>query len=45
MLVNTESGGTYSFKEISEDLEKAGFKDAKLLHHADMDSLVTARRA
>jgi predicted O-methyltransferase YrrM len=44
MLVNTEGGGTYSFTEISEDLAKAGFREQKLLHHAEMDSLVTARR-
>jgi predicted O-methyltransferase YrrM len=44
MLVNTEGGGTYSFKEIAEDLQQAGFRDPKLLHHAEMDSLVSARR-
>ncbi|RJP25875.1 MAG: methyltransferase domain-containing protein [Candidatus Abyssobacteria bacterium SURF_5] len=44
MLVNTEGGGTYSFSEISEDLHNAGFREAKLLHHAEMDSLVTAQK-
>lgn len=44
MLVNTPGGSTYSFNEISEDLEAAGFTDPKLLHHGEMDSLVTARR-
>jgi predicted O-methyltransferase YrrM len=44
MLVNTPGGSTYSFEEISEDLEAAGFVDAKLLHRGAMDSLVTARR-
>ena len=44
MLVNTPGGSTYSFEEISEDLDAAGFTDAKLLHRGEMDSLVTARR-
>jgi predicted O-methyltransferase YrrM len=44
MLVNTPGGSTYSFEEISEDLEAAGFVDAKLLHRGAMDSLVTARK-
>jgi len=44
MLVNTPGGSTYSFEEIREDLEAAGFVDAKLLHRGEMDSLVTARR-
>ena len=44
MLVNTPGGGTYSFKEISEDLAQAGFKDSKLLHHGDMDSVVSAKK-
>ena len=30
--------------EISEDLEAAGFLDARLLHRGEMDSLVTARK-
>jgi hypothetical protein len=44
MLVNTQGGGTYSFKEIKEGLEKAGFKRVELLHRAEMDSLVTAQK-
>jgi len=44
MLVNTPGGSTYSFEEIREDLEAAGFVDAKLVHRGEMDSLVTARR-
>ena len=44
MLVNTPGGSTYSFEEISEDLEAAGFVDAELLHRGEMDSLVTARK-
>jgi SAM-dependent methyltransferase len=46
MLVNTPGGGTYSFNEIREDFEAAGFKDAKLAYrgHGQMESLVTAKR-
>jgi len=44
MLVNTPGGSTYSFDEIGEDLEAAGFENPKLLHRGEMDSLVTARR-
>jgi hypothetical protein len=44
MLVNTPGGSTYSFGEIGEDLEAAGFADPKLLHRGEMDSLVIARR-
>jgi len=45
MLVNTPGGGTYSFNEIKETLESAGFKDAELLHEAEMDSLVVAQKS
>jgi len=44
MLVNTPGGSTYSFEDISKDLEAAGFADARLLHRGEMDSLVTARK-
>ena len=44
MLVATPEGGTYSFEEIKSDLEEAGFASAHLLHHAEMDSLVTAQK-
>ena len=44
MLVNTPGGSTYSFEEISENLEAAGFVDAELLHRGEMDSLITARK-
>jgi ubiquinone/menaquinone biosynthesis C-methylase UbiE len=44
MLVNTPGGSTYSFEEISKDLEAAGFVAAELLHHGEMDSLVSARK-
>jgi hypothetical protein len=44
MLVATPAGGTYSFEEINSDLEEAGFTGGHLLHHAEMDSLVTAQK-
>jgi hypothetical protein len=44
MLVNTPGGSTYSFGDISRDLEAAGFVDAELVYRGEMDSLVTARR-
>ena len=44
MLVNTPGGGTYSFEEIKTDLETAGFSEVALLHHGEMDSLVTASK-
>ncbi len=44
MLINTEGGGTYSFSEISEDLQKAGFESPKLLYRSEMDSLVSAQK-
>ncbi|UCD56669.1 MAG: hypothetical protein JSV16_12680 [Candidatus Hydrogenedentota bacterium] len=44
MLVNTKGGGTYSFEEIKETLGAAGFTQVNLLHHSEMDSLVTAQK-
>jgi precorrin-6B methylase 2 len=44
MLVNTPGGGTYSFSEMTRDLEAAGFMDVRLLHQAEMESLVTAEK-
>jgi predicted O-methyltransferase YrrM len=44
MLVATPCGGTYSFDEIRADLEKAGFEEAALIHDAEMDSLITAKK-
>jgi len=44
MLVNTPGGSTYSFEDISKDLEAAGFVAVVLLHRGEMDSLVSARR-
>ena len=45
MLVGTQGGGTYTFEEIREDLEAAGFTDAALLRRDEgMHSIVTARK-
>jgi SAM-dependent methyltransferase len=45
MLVNTPGGGTYTFKELSEDLKTAGFTKTRL-HHAGrgMDSVIEATK-
>ena len=46
MLTATEAGGTYTFKEYSEDLRKAGFGKAVLVHRDEfMSSLIRARKA
>ncbi len=45
MLVNTEGGGCYTFDEIREGPEEAGFIDVRLLQRDQvMDGLVEARR-
>ena len=47
MLVNTESGGTFTFEEIAADLKAAGFVEPKQLLRAEgpmaMGSVVAAR--
>jgi SAM-dependent methyltransferase len=46
MLVHTETGGTFTFEEISEDLKAAGFKEPELtLESPFMDAVVMATRA
>lgn len=40
MLVNTEGGGTCTFGEIREDLEKTGFTDIAFIDRDDAFSLV-----
>jgi SAM-dependent methyltransferase len=35
MLVNTETGATFTFDEIAEDLRAAGFQDPTMLHTED----------
>jgi hypothetical protein len=43
MLSATEGGRSYSFKEIQEDLQSAGFADVELVHrHEGMHSIVRA---
>jgi precorrin-6B methylase 2 len=45
MLVATEGGGTFPFRELREDLEAAGFADAVVLHRDQgMNSIVVARK-
>ena len=45
MLVGTEGGGTFTFAELREDLESAGFTDIELRRRDPwMSSVVTARR-
>ena len=46
MLANTETGTTFSFDELAEDLMAAGFTEPELTVAAeDMSSVVTATRA
>jgi hypothetical protein len=45
MLVGTPGGGTYTFEELREDLEPAGFADVTLLRRGEaMDSIIAATR-
>jgi SAM-dependent methyltransferase len=45
MLVNTKGGDTYTFDEIKEILEEAGFGEVKLVREGEhMDCLVEAKR-
>jgi precorrin-6B methylase 2 len=45
MLVATDAGGTYTFREIAAGLAAAGFRDARLIQPgAAMDALVEARK-
>jgi SAM-dependent methyltransferase len=45
MLVNTHGGDTYSFSEVKDGLESAGFSDVRLLRTGEkMDCLVEARK-
>jgi SAM-dependent methyltransferase len=45
MIVNTDSGTTFSFEELAEDLHAAGFTNPQLAVKAeDMSSIVTAVR-
>jgi SAM-dependent methyltransferase len=45
MLVGTEGGGTYTFDEVREDLEAAGFREVALLRRDPaMNSLVAGKK-
>ena len=45
MLVATPGGGTFTFSELSADLEAAGFVDIRLLRSGEaMDSVVSANK-
>ncbi len=46
MLVATQGGGTYTFEQLKEDMQSAGFRDVKVLHRAEyMNSLVVGRKS
>jgi SAM-dependent methyltransferase len=43
MLVNTESGGTFTFDEFAEDLQAAGFNNPRMvIRHEGMNSVIMA---
>jgi ubiquinone/menaquinone biosynthesis C-methylase UbiE len=45
MLVATEGGGTFTFNELREDLESAGFGQVVVMHRDDgMNSVVVAHK-
>ena len=45
MIVNTDTGGTFSFEELAEDLQAAGFTNSQLaVKTEDMSSIVTATK-
>ena len=45
MLVGTEGGGTFTFDELREDLEAAGFIQAELVHRDEgMNSIIVAAK-
>ena len=45
MLVNTNTGGTFTFEEYAEDLRAAGFEESRLqVKHEAMNSVVVARK-
>ena len=45
MLVNTRGGDTYTFKEVKEGLERAGFNNVQQVRHGQgMDCLVTGQK-
>ena len=45
MLVNTDSGGTFTFDEYAEDLRSAGFENPQLqVKHEAMNSVIVAEK-
>jgi hypothetical protein len=45
MLVATDGGDTYTFREIEQSLKTAGFNDIRQIRHGGrMDGIVTARK-
>jgi len=45
MLVGTEGGGTYTFREVKKSLEAVGFTDVRQIKGGEkMDCIVTARK-
>ena len=44
MLVSTEAGDTFTFKEMSEWLKKAGFKNPRLLNVPSVSPLILANK-
>jgi ubiquinone/menaquinone biosynthesis C-methylase UbiE len=45
MLVATEGGATYTFREVKQSLEQSGFENIRQIRHGEkMDCIVTARK-
>jgi len=45
MLVATEGGSTFTFAELREDLEAAGFAEARVVRHDEaMNGIVVAKK-
>jgi len=45
MLVATKEGNCYSFNEVKEDLEAAGFHDVRMIRHGErMDQIISAMK-
>ena len=45
MLVGTEGGGTFTFEELRDDLQAAGFVGAKVVRHDEgMNSVIVAKK-
>jgi len=46
LSAHTPAGGTFTFDELSEDLQSAGFTDAALLNPDEfMNAVIQARKA